>query len=167
MAPISIRSFVLGMLLWVMSTPIQAQFGPDHVVVSSPVTASMPIQVFAPVVVCYHGDPVSVIVSSSVSVAGNAVSLTVNTNWSGICFSAGDPAVKKAVSFTLPPLPVGTYTLTYQLYNFGRLTDEESVVFDVTSGFATPVPSLSLLSLVLLVLLVLAAAFRYAKRRVP
>ena len=161
-----ISSLFFGVLLCLMASSVRGQFGPDHVVISPSVLASTPIQVSAPVIVCFHGDPLAVIVNSSAQVTGNVVTLTVNTNWSGICFAAGDPAVRKAVSFTLSPLPVGTYSLNYKLNNFGVQIYSESVSFDVVGALAA-IPASSQLSLALIVLVVLGVAFRYRRRPAP
>jgi hypothetical protein len=60
----------------------------------------------------------------------------VNSHGS-VCFSAGDPVVKKAVWFVLPSLPEGVYTLAYQLLWQGALDPiqyQESVKFAVVSA---------------------------------
>ena len=73
------------------------------------------------------------IVDSMFQVTGNVVTLTVSTNWNGTCFSAGDPAVMKAVLFTLSPLAAGPYSLDYKLNNFGVQAYLEVVGFDVVA----------------------------------
>lgn len=126
----------LALLLWLSCYPAQAQFGPDHVILfPSVITPTTPIQASVPVNACWHGDPTSSIASSSTQVTGNVVSLIVNTI-SFLCFSAGDPVVKKAVWFPLPTLPEGVYTLAYELRAPGTnpIAYQESVKFAVVSA---------------------------------
>ncbi len=123
---------LLALVLWLAGCPAHAQFGPDHVVLSPAViTSSTPIQASVPVYVCWHQDPVAVVTGSLIQVTGSSVKLTVNSNWSGICFAAGDSAVEKAVPFMLPRLPAGAYVFSYERYTDGRLNYHESVAFTV------------------------------------
>lgn len=113
----------------------QPQFGADHVVVyPAVITPSTQIRVSVPVDSCYiSSQPSDVITGSSVQVTASAVSLKVNTQ-SFLCFSAGDPVVKKAAWFSLPSLAEGVYTLSYELLAMnGQVTYQESVQFAVLS----------------------------------
>jgi hypothetical protein len=165
--PVLRRAVMVSLLSFnlIVASASAQNFGPDHLVVS-PAFASWPIEVFAPVTVCYHTDPLAVIVDSAFQQSGDVITLTVHTNWSGICFAAGDPAVKKAVRLTMQPLPVGTYRLHYQRFNGTFQTDDESVMFQVAEGPAA-IPSLTWFSLLILSVILLWIGLGFRRRVAP
>jgi hypothetical protein len=129
---------LLALLWWPCCVIAQAQpqFGADHVVLyPAVITPSTQIRVSVPVESCYiSGQPADVISGSSVQVTANVVSLKVSI-LSFLCFSAGDPVVKKAVWFSLPNLPEGVYTLAYELLAMNGVVEyQESVQFAVVSA---------------------------------
>ncbi len=155
-------TIVAGLLLLAVLVPLAKaqEFGPSHVVIPS-AYANVPTGILAPVDVCYHNDPLTLILSSTFQQSGNAITLTVHVEPT-LCFSAGDPLVEKAVRFAMPPLAPGAYTLRYQRYEGATndfLSYDEIVAFDVVDGAA--VPTLTDLSLALLAALMLCVGWRF------
>jgi hypothetical protein len=162
------RAVVVGLVAlcsWLAPLSGSAQLAPNNIVIrpTSP-TSSTAISIDVPVMVCFHSDPLTFVRSSSVQIVGSVISISVDLVGFS-CFSAGDPVVPKAITFSLAPLPIGSYTVNYVASSGNIITHQETAGFAVLSDPVAAIPTLSAWNTLLLAAILAWTA--YARRRVP